>query len=338
MPDVPAATTPAPAVDRSPGRAAALVPPFGPLAGVRVVDSGRFVAGPWAATYLGEFGAEVVHVERPPFHRPFADPTRSLPPLLPVGAPPERQVSESWVQYGRNKLSVGIDPARPEGRELLLELLAASDLWIESSRPGTYDRLGLSDEVVRARCPALSVVHVSGYGRSGDPDRIRAPSYDLTAQAFSGFLAIQGDPAPAPPMRAGTALNDTVTGLAAAAAAREDPRFPPLAARDRTRVTVEVSILSVPEPIVGRSAAERVAAVQVGRDGLLVEARGGFGLLLPQVATEQRWDARRFLSGVCEKAGLSPDAWEEPTTRLKRFRAEIFREERPGGEGLRGPG
>ncbi len=125
--------------------------------------------------------------------------------------------------------------------------------------------------------------------------------------------------------------------LAAAAAAREDPRFPPLAARDRTRVTVEVSILSVPEPIVGRSAAERVAAVQVGRDGLLVEARGGFGLLLPQVATEQRWDARRFLSGVCEKAGLSPDAWEEPTTRLKRFRAEIFREERPGGEGLRGP-
>ncbi len=218
MPDVPVAAAPAPAVDRSPARAAALVPPFGPLTGVRVVDSGRFVAGPWAATYLGEFGAEVVHVERPPFHRPFADPTRSLPPLLPVGAPPERQVSESWVQYGRNKLSVGIDPARPEGRELLLELLAASDLWIESSRPGTYDRLGLSDEVVRARCPALTVVHVSGYGRSGDPDRIRAPSYDLTAQAFSGFLAIQGDPAPAPPMRAGTALNDTVTGLAAAAA------------------------------------------------------------------------------------------------------------------------
>ncbi|MHB8352331.1 MAG: CaiB/BaiF CoA transferase family protein [Thermoplasmata archaeon] len=208
MPDPPSVPASAP-----------LVPPFGPLAGVRVVDSGRFVAGPWAATYLGEFGAEVVHVERPPFCRPYADPTRSLPPLLPVGAAPERQVSESWVQYGRNKLSIGLDIATDEGRELFLELLDRSDIWIESSRPGTYDRLGLADATVRARCPRLTVVHVSGYGQSGEPDRTRAPSYDLIAQAFSGFLAIQGNPEPAPPMRAGTALNDTVTGLAAAAAA-----------------------------------------------------------------------------------------------------------------------
>jgi crotonobetainyl-CoA:carnitine CoA-transferase CaiB-like acyl-CoA transferase len=184
-----------------------------------VLDSGRFVAGPWAATHLGEFGAEVIHVEGPPFRRPYADPTRSLPPLIPAGAPRERQVSESWVQYSRNKLSVGLDPALPEGRELFLRLLEHCDIWVESSRPGTYTKLGLDDERVLARCPRLTVVHVSGYGQTGDAGRIGRPSFDLLAQAYSGYLSLQGEPEPSAPMRAGTALNDTVTGLAAAGAA-----------------------------------------------------------------------------------------------------------------------
>ena len=195
-----------------------LVPAFGPLSGVRVLESARFVAGPWAATYLGEFGAEVVHVEGPPFGPPYADPTRSLAPLLGSGGPTER-VSESWVQYARNKLSVGLDVRRPQGREVFLDLLRASDIWIESSRPGTYDRLGLSDEEVWKVNPRLTIVHVSGYGRTGQPERVSAPSFDLSAQAFSGFLHLQGEPDPQPPMRAGTALNDTVTGLASATAA-----------------------------------------------------------------------------------------------------------------------
>lgn len=198
---------------------AALAPPYGPLAGVRVIDSGRFVAGPWAATYLGEFGAEVIHVEGPPFHPPFADPSRSLVPTLPVGAPPDRAVSESWVQYSRNKLSVGLDVRTPEGRSLFLELLSAADIWVESSRPGTYDRLELSDATAHAANPRLTIVHVSGYGQSGEPDRVGLPSFDLIGQAYSGYLSLQGEPDPKPPMRAGTALNDTVTGLAAAAGA-----------------------------------------------------------------------------------------------------------------------
>lgn len=195
------------------------MPGYGPLAGVRVVDSGRYVAGPWAATYLGDLGAEVIHVEGPPFGPPYADPTRTLPPLLPAGEAPPRAVSESWVQYGRNKLSLGIDLAHPEGREVFLDLLECSDIWVESSRPGTYGKLGLPDAVVQRRNPELSIVHVSGFGQWGDPERIAAPSFDLVGQAYSGFLALQGDPEPAPPMRAGTALNDTVTGLAAATAA-----------------------------------------------------------------------------------------------------------------------
>lgn len=182
-----------------------------------MLESARFVAGPWASTYLAEFGARVVHVEGPPFEAPYADPTRTLAPVLP-GSSEQDRVSESWVQYARNKLSLGLDVRRPEGREVFLDLVAASDLWIESSRPGTYDRLGLSDAEVWRRNPKLTIVHVSGYGRTGDPARIAAPSYDLTAQAYSGYLALQGNPEPEPPMRSGTALNDTVTGLASAAA------------------------------------------------------------------------------------------------------------------------
>jgi crotonobetainyl-CoA:carnitine CoA-transferase CaiB-like acyl-CoA transferase len=199
-------------------RAAPVVPPYGPLSGVRVLESARYVAGPWAATYLGEFGAEVIHVEGPPFGPPYADPTRTLAPLLPGPGEGDR-VSESWVQYGRNKLSIGLDVRQPRGREVFLDLARVSDIWVESSRPGTYDRLRLSDEELWTVNPRLTIVHISGYGRTGRPERVGAPSYDLTAQAYSGFLSLQGEPEPSPPMRSGTALNDTVTGLASATAA-----------------------------------------------------------------------------------------------------------------------
>lgn len=196
-----------------------LVPTFGPLSGLTVVDSARFVAGPWAATYLGEFGAQVIHVEGPPFVPPYSDATRLLPPLLPEGADASTGVSESWVQYSRNKLSLGLDFRRSEGREVFLDLLRQADIWVESSRPGTYDRLGLSDREAWEANPKLAIVHISGFGQTGAPERVAGPSFDLIGQAFSGYLALQGRPDPDPPMRAGTAMNDTVTGLAAAAAA-----------------------------------------------------------------------------------------------------------------------
>ncbi len=182
-----------------------------------MLESARYVAGPWAATYLSEFGARVIHIEGPPFGPPYADPTRTTRPMIDGGSP-EDAISESWVQYSRNKLSVGLDVRKPEGRRLFLKLLEQSDIWIESSRPGTYEKFGLSDDEAWRANPRLTIVHVSGYGRTGRPDRVAAPSYDLTAQAYSGFLSLQGNPDPDPPMRAGTALNDTVTGLAAATA------------------------------------------------------------------------------------------------------------------------
>lgn len=186
---------------------------------MRVIDTGRVVAGPWAATFLGDFGAEVVHVEGPPFGFPYADPSRILTPLLPVGRPPKDQTSESWVQYGRNKLSLGLDVTAPEGRKVLLDLLKKGDVWVDASRPGTWDKLGVPDRVALKANPRLVIVHVSGFGQTGSPRYRLRPSFDLVAQAMSGYLAVQGSPHPDPPMQSGTAINDLVTGLCGATAA-----------------------------------------------------------------------------------------------------------------------
>jgi crotonobetainyl-CoA:carnitine CoA-transferase CaiB-like acyl-CoA transferase len=196
-----------------------VIPPFGPLRGLRVLDTGRVVAGPWAATLLADFGAEVIHIEGPPFHPPYADPTRILNPRLPEGEELGRQVSESWVQYGRNKLSLGLDVRHRLGRRVFLDLVRRSDVWIDASRPGTFEKFGLGDRTLWRYNPRLVIVHVTGFGLTGDPRYIHRPCFDIVAQAYSGFLACQGDPEPSPPMTSGTAINDLVTGLAAAMSA-----------------------------------------------------------------------------------------------------------------------
>ncbi len=117
----------------------------------------------------------------------------------------------------------------------------------------------------------------------------------------------------------------------AAAAALEDPRFPPVRPAELTALTVEVSLLTVPEPLPGADAAARRAAVRVGRDGLIVDRRGASGLLLPQVAPEQGWDAEQLLAGTCEKAGLPWDAWRSLDTSIRRFQAEVYHERSPDG-------
>ncbi len=114
---------------------------------------------------------------------------------------------------------------------------------------------------------------------------------------------------------------------AAVAAATDDPRFRPIRAADLPSLTVDVSVLSPPERIPTPSP----DGVTVGRDGLIVEGFGTSGLLLPQVAVEEGWDARRFLAGTCEKAGLPATAWRDPRVRVLRFGADVFEEQSPGG-------
>lgn len=118
---------------------------------------------------------------------------------------------------------------------------------------------------------------------------------------------------------------------AALYAAKEDPRFPAVERSELPRIRVEVSLLTVPEPLVAKRPLDLVQMVAIGRDGLMVAEDGMKGVLLPQVPVEERWDVETFLSYTCQKAGLSPAAWRRPGPRFWRFRSEIFMEERPRG-------
>jgi uncharacterized protein len=115
---------------------------------------------------------------------------------------------------------------------------------------------------------------------------------------------------------------------AAVAAALEDPRFPPVTAPELPSLVAEVSVLT---PFESVGLADRPGAVRVGRHGLVVESGRYRGLLLPQVAPEQGWDAEQLLAGTCEKAGLEPGSWRLAQVAVYRFEAEVFRERSPGG-------
>ncbi|MCQ1537954.1 TIGR00296 family protein [Methanocalculus taiwanensis] len=112
---------------------------------------------------------------------------------------------------------------------------------------------------------------------------------------------------------------------AAHSAALQDPRFMPVRANELPKITVEVTILSIPEEITS-SAIERADHVVVGRHGLIVKGRGQSGLLLPQVASEYEWNAVEFLDHTCVKAGLSPGCWRDEQVSVLRFEGQIFSE------------
>ncbi len=133
-----------------------------------------------------------------------------------------------------------------------------------------------------------------------------------------------GYPRPVEPLRA-------AIPHVAAAAAFEDPRFRAVTTPELAELTVEVSVLTVPEAVPARDPRGRLAEVVVGRDGLIIEAHGASGLLLPQVATEEGWDSATFLAATCQKAGLPPDTWQDLRSRLYRFQAEVFAEVEPNG-------
>jgi len=121
----------------------------------------------------------------------------------------------------------------------------------------------------------------------------------------------------------------------AAEGACEDPRFPKLAEEELDRVVVEVSILTPPELIEVKRPKDLLGTVRVGVDGLTVAQGRERGLLLPQVPVDWGWDAEEFLSQTCMKAGLLPDAWLEPDTRVYKFQSEIWTEAEPRGPVIR---
>lgn len=121
----------------------------------------------------------------------------------------------------------------------------------------------------------------------------------------------------------------------AAEGACEDPRFPRLAVEELDAIVVEVSILTPPELLAGKRAKDFVKQVRLGTDGLIVGRGRDRGLLLPQVPVSWKWDVEEFLAQTCAKAGLPPDAWLEPDTRIWRFQSEIWTEAAPKGPVVR---
>ena len=118
----------------------------------------------------------------------------------------------------------------------------------------------------------------------------------------------------------------------AISSATEDPRFLPLSLEELKRVTIEISVLTPPSPIEVENRLDLPKAIEIGRDGLVVERGWSKGVLLPQVPIEWKWSAEEFLIQCCLKAGLPPDAWLLPETRVCKFQAIIFEEEEPSGE------
>src|SRR5882724_10599694 len=181
-----------------------LVPAFGPLEGIRVVGTGQLVAQPFIGTKLAEFGAEVIHVERP-----GGDVFRFTAPQLTRGPRPH---GCDEAEVTKNKLSMGVDLKQARGLELLMALWKISDVWMESSMPGTLDRSGITSELALAVNPSLVIVRVSTYGQYGKEEYLGRAGYDAIAQAYGGMMNLTGDPA-GPPQRAKTYTGDYVTAL-----------------------------------------------------------------------------------------------------------------------------
>jgi crotonobetainyl-CoA:carnitine CoA-transferase CaiB-like acyl-CoA transferase len=175
----------------------------GPLAGVRVLDLTRLVSGAQFGLVLGDLGADVIKVERPGLGDAFRHTTID-------------GYDAYWRAYARNKRSITLDYARPEGRELLLRLVDTADVLAENFTPGVLERLVGGPPALLERNPKLVIVRISGWGQTGP--RSGQPGFGTLAEAFSGFTYLNGDPG-GTPVQAPMSLADTVAGTYAASAA-----------------------------------------------------------------------------------------------------------------------
>jgi uncharacterized protein len=116
---------------------------------------------------------------------------------------------------------------------------------------------------------------------------------------------------------------------AAIAAATEDPRFPPLDEQELNNIVFEVSVLTPPQEIRVNNPADYRKEVEIGRDGLILQWRFGSGLLLPQIPVELNWEVEEYLANMCYKAGAPPDVWVDPSSKLYKFQATVFKEVEP---------
>jgi len=182
-----------------------------PLAGLRVVDASRVLAGPFCTMLLADLGADVIKVERPC----MGDETHSWGPPFVEGAGGDARESTYYLSINRNKRSLTLDLSVPAGRAVLHRLVAGADVFVENFRPGTQAALGADYETLAALNRRLVYCSISGFGPVG-PERDR-PGYDLLMQGFTGLMSITGE-AGREPVRAGVAVIDLATGTTAVGA------------------------------------------------------------------------------------------------------------------------
>jgi crotonobetainyl-CoA:carnitine CoA-transferase CaiB-like acyl-CoA transferase len=182
----------------------------GPLAGITVLDLSRVLAGPWCAQILGDLGADVIKVEQPG----QGDDTRRWgPPFLDDGS----RDSAYYLCANRNKRSIAIDIARPEGADLVRSLAVQADIVLENFRVGALAKYGLDYAALSAIKPDLVYCSITGFGQTG-PEKDKG-GYDFLIQGMSGLMSVTGLPDGVPgggPVKAGIPISDLTTGLYAA--------------------------------------------------------------------------------------------------------------------------
>jgi crotonobetainyl-CoA:carnitine CoA-transferase CaiB-like acyl-CoA transferase len=176
-----------------------------PLEGIKVIELGNFIAGPFCGMLLGDMGADVIKIERPK----NGDQTRAMPPMI-------NGQSASFAALNRNKRSLVLDLKRPEAIEIVKKLVKDADVFLENNRPGVLESLGLGANDLREINPNIVYVSASGFGQSG-PYRKRA-GVNLIVEAFSGTLSVTGEPGEMP-MRPGIQTADIFGALFATYAA-----------------------------------------------------------------------------------------------------------------------
>ncbi len=181
--------------------------PTGPLSGVRVLDLSRILAGPTATQLLGDFGADVIKIERPG----AGDDTRGWgPPFVTDkdGAPTRE--SAYYLCANRNKRSVAVDIATANGARTVRALLAHCDILVENFKPGGLAKYELSYDDLKEGFPGLIYCSISGFGQTGP--HTAKPGYDLLAQAYGGIMSLTGEP-DGKPMKVAVGIADVMTGM-----------------------------------------------------------------------------------------------------------------------------
>src|ERR1041385_6673286 len=174
----------------------------GPLAGIRVLELGQAIAGPFAAALLAWFGAEVIKVEPPG----SGDPLRNWRVV-------EQGTSLWWYSMARNKKYITLNLRATEGQRIARELARRVDVVLENFRPGTLEKWGLGYEELKKENPGLILARISGYGQTGP--NAQKPGFAAVAEAYGGLRYVTGEP-DRPPVRPNLSLGDSVAGRAPA--------------------------------------------------------------------------------------------------------------------------